>query len=285
MDADGDTAFRELSAFSDPFEAFRPLETDSPNLRRLFNTYALGTLSILPREVRDIIYSDVVSFGKMNILRTSKTVCQEVMDLLYEEGICRVNVDNDRLLPQFHLTKALAKKIQNLHIRLTVSSRLGFSPNVPRTPNPIKKFRGYEIPRQVCHVIIEFNCESHPIFWRVGPRKFIRFLGSLTSFAKMTVRVAVIDRVDPRSQKPWPMDTHTGIQKKYLHLTKASLALEKSLGEGIYCSESGRETGFRQAQYLEFYPQDHLKSLRDRQLPEKGLMLLEQAVMLCASPI
>ena len=75
-----------LQSLEDHFDAFHPLGSKS------FIAYHISspTLSILPREIRDIIYIDLIVADDLSILQTSKAVCREVTQLLYRRGTCRI---------------------------------------------------------------------------------------------------------------------------------------------------------------------------------------------------
>ena len=87
---------------------------------------SLGTFSLLPPEIRDMIYSFMLAADPV-ISRVSKAVHHETESLVSKHGICRVNVHYDRTvtwgLPLAYFTDG------RWH---TAESELSFRPQISR---------------------------------------------------------------------------------------------------------------------------------------------------------
>ena len=224
-----------IEAPEDPFDAFHPLETISIIPIQI----SAPTLSLLPREIRHMIYTDLIVAGDLELLRTSKAVCQEMTQLLYKRGVCRIVHDKAFTLKKFH-----AFAIQNLEICLTMG--LGDY----RDLNLIKKFNGSSVCRQNCHIILERDDGGTSGFsvlsggWREVPPFLLDHLRALMGFKKLTIGIRCVEaRRVPR----------------FLQSVKDEL--EGSLGEGIWHGRMDKDHG---AQYLEFYPRGFWETQQEK---------------------
>lgn len=78
----------------------------------------LGNLSKLPREVRDQIYSHAIVNGTTALIRASKQTKEEASKLIFQKGIYRLSLGFNQDDKNPPLSRPLAKKIQNLKIRV-----------------------------------------------------------------------------------------------------------------------------------------------------------------------
>ena len=57
----------------------------------------LGVFFRLPRELRDMIYSNLIADGEMAVARVSRIVSEEIRDVVFERGIYRLDFRNRKL--------------------------------------------------------------------------------------------------------------------------------------------------------------------------------------------
>ena len=242
-----DSTTELLEALEDPFDNFHPLESQR------FIPYHLSapTLCVLPREIRDIIYTDLIVAGELRILLTSKAVCQEVTQLLYKQGTCRFILD--MTLPyagqEFALRKFHASAIQNLHIDIRKVYELVIHDY--HSSRPFKIFSGSSVCRQNCHInfdprSISMARHEWPQSWRV--RELLDDLRTLMGFKTLTIKKR---SCNPRS-----------ISKVSNSLQFIKDYLEVSLGEAIW--REGTKAN-QEVKYLEFHPRDHWEACQEGQ--------------------
>ncbi|KAK3169671.1 hypothetical protein OEA41_009055 [Lepraria neglecta] len=116
---------------------------DSSKKARLFT---------LPRELRDMIYSDLVQSGQVNILRASKSLHKEATETVLKEGVCRLHLNNltEQHTPKSHVQEPFPSKIQNFSIRIPVSEKNHIVPSL--CLKPFRRLARSDVARQDCHV-------------------------------------------------------------------------------------------------------------------------------------
>ena len=143
----------------------------------------LGNLQKLPRELRDQIYGYAIANGTTVIARASKQTKAEVSKVIFDAGIYRLSLgfNEDDLNPR--LSRTLAKKIQNLKIR--VNSRgpwiRGLAPHMPK----LHKFDGPAVRRRECIVMIE--CD--PFAGNLEAWQIIGALTDLVGFERVVLEL------------------------------------------------------------------------------------------------
>ncbi len=229
-----------FQTFEDPFDAFHPLEP------KPFMPYHVSstTLGLLPREIRDVIYTDLIVAGQLSILRTSKAVCQEVSQLLFKYGTCHIALDMNRSKTEksFTLSELQASAIQDLHIHVFLVGDL-----VPDL-HLVRMFSDPSVTRQNCHITVEFSSQSPPLS-NVQPDppvrpKIINFFRAFVNFKTLTVRTRSLD---PKH--------HVKVLQTF------SDSLHVSLGRASWHGKAKAEC---EDQYLEFHPFDYRKIFRER---------------------
>ena len=233
-----------FESLEDPFDNFHPLESH----RFIPYHIAAPTLGVLPREIRDIIYTDLIVAGELCILRTSKAVCQEVTELLYKQGTCRFILD--MTLPyarkKFAIRKFHASAIQNLDI--DIRRVRGIMIHGYHSSRSFKIFSGSCICRQNCHITFyHSNISMSRREWLYSQllRELLDDIRTLTGFKKLTIqKLTIKNRPSIRSNVPKI--------SKILQFIKDYL--EVSLGEAIW--REGTKANY-EAKYLEFHPRDH----------------------------
>lgn len=254
-----------FKSLEDPFDNFHPLESH----RFIPYHIVAPTLGVLPREIRDIIYTDLIVAGELCILRTSKAVCQEVTELLYKQGTCRILLD--MTLPyagkKFAIRKFHASAIQNLDIDIRNLHR-GLSFHRHHSLSSFKMFSGSSVCRQKCHITFS-QCNLSLIrrdwYEQPGPRRLLKNLRTLTGFKTLTIKIRF-----------FPLSSLSKVSK-YLQFIKDYL--EVSLGEAIWregtkanyeakyleCHPRDRTKANYEANYLEFHPRDHWQARQEGQ--------------------
>ena len=75
-----------------------------------------ATLLDPPREMRNEIYVYLLASGHLSILRTSRQLSVEALELIYKEAIFRVFVNSAQACRNVHPRAKSARKIQNLQL-------------------------------------------------------------------------------------------------------------------------------------------------------------------------
>lgn len=156
---------------------------------------SLGELSkqcrflTLARELRDIIYSDLISSGHIAILRVSRQLHEEAKELLYEKGICRLCLDYDG--PSCHpevldpTMMPSSQKVQNFEIVMCIpNSRNIMAWSSNRNPVLLQSVQG----SGNCHITLVFR--GLPNVPHAGCT--LKFIKALCTFKVVTVRVHIL---------------------------------------------------------------------------------------------
>lgn len=152
-----------LEVFDDPFDAFHPTLSDSSVKHDNLTTCPLFTLA---RELRDIIYTDLIITGHVNLAQASKAFALEFMELIGKNGICRLTTNETkgpRLTPFPKLGKPLADTIQYLDLRLVTSMHKWDRGHkeYSRDGRMEKIFGDPSVPRKSCHIVVEEHLPLH----------------------------------------------------------------------------------------------------------------------------
>ena len=153
----------------------------------------LGNLQKLPREVRDMIYGHAIANGTTALIRASKQTREEARELIYKKGIYRLSIGFNEDDQNARLTRWLARRIQNLQIR--VNSRGLFIFGLERQLPKLHKFDGGAIERRNCVVMIqcdpfESNMEGYQVLDEIK---------SLTGFERLVLEIDL-----QWHGEPWP---------------------------------------------------------------------------------
>ena len=240
------TAFIELStALDDPFDSFR-----RPKSRPL-DTYDATKpcyLFAIPRELRDMISDYTISTGSIQILQTSRKLREEGIQSLYKRRICHLAVDLTNYVPQFSLQKPIAALIQNVNIEISLDLRVDPLPWIHNI-QPIGKFVGASIPRQMCRVTVlfrssDFNCvilrAGYHLEWFMGHIRTLVGFSHLIFEYKVQVPITVSERPAWSAWKTIVMDS--AFHQRYM---------SSDLGP---CTRHDEDSG---RQYLEFHPRGY----------------------------
>ena len=241
--------FHELfMTMNDPFDSFHhpntlPLDTYDPAKPSHFFT--------IPRELRDVIYDDLISSGNFKILLTSKKVHDEGIGILYKRRSCHLNIDISKYIPKLSLQKYIAALIQNVKIEIFLKPVM--DPVWRHKTAATGKFSGSTVPRQTCRVVLLFaSCEeprSGPAYiFFPHPWWCMDYLRTLTGFSRITFEVRFQGPMTAREQKVWP--AWQMARFRYVHDQ-----LDYKFGPSTWHDTVEPTCG-----YLEFHPREHLEA-------------------------
>lgn len=261
-DEDSDTFAMEV--FDNPFDAFHPTLSDSSVKHD--NNLSPCPLLTLARELRDIIYTDLIISGHVKLAQTSKAFATEFMELMGKRGICRLTTNEtqpQRLTPYPKLGKRLADMIQYLDLRLVTSMHKWDRGHeeYSRDSRMEKILGDASVPRKSCHVFIE---EHLPLDlpdqqytqnrWIPVERQtiYIRPLQLLGGFRTLTIKMSCT--VD-FAERPWTHEHASRVEWAYqfLHMVLPA-ALRGSLGNPVF-------GGKRVPRSMVFYPRKYREAL------------------------
>lgn len=147
-----------------------------------------------------MVYDSLISSGNIEILRTSKLLHDESMELLYKCGICRLHFDKMGYEPKFSLQKPVAMLTQNVSIEIVLAHARPLLWN--RSMKSLSKFSGSSVTRQRCRVVLLFTSGSDLFVTIKGLTRihwFLDYLRTLSGFLCLTLELRFQD----------PMTTHT----------------------------------------------------------------------------
>ena len=177
-----------LTPHETPYVA-KPLPIDMPGgLGRLF--------SKLPGEIRNVIYSDLLSSGHPQFLRASKAIHFEGSTLVQEQGIYHLKIGFSKSINHVLPSQRVADTIRHLDIRAKVSDALGPHSMIQDYPDIwlLQAFGGSRIRRGVCNVSFEF----YPAINNTCMKRVCASLKLLSGFEKVVVRA----KIDRRASAP-----------------------------------------------------------------------------------
>lgn len=224
----------------------KPLETSYAGEPSSIDTQGgLGPFLLkLPGEIRNMVYSDLLSSGHPQFLRTSKAIYIEGSGLIQEKGIYRMNFGFPNSINRSLPSQRVVDTIRHLDIRANVS-------DIGRTPFMIQDFPdiwllqafgGPRIGRDVCNV----SFESYPSINRICVTRVCRSLRLLSGFERVVVRV----KIDSRNPVHWSDYKFHSVYG----LIRAEL--EQVLGKPYFGQD---EDGL----CMNFHPRKALEGLRD----------------------
>ena len=218
-----------------------------------------GFLAI-PRELRDIIYNDLIASGHVAILQVSQQVHDEAKDRLYEQGICRLRCScgpSLNYINVLNLPQISPKNIQNFNLEIFIEYRGKWARKVsPYTQPPIQGSGS-------CHVAL-FSQRDFTGY-RLDP--VYRLLESLSTFKLVTVRNHFIYVYHPLDRR-----NRTLVEPPHMLLLEwIATESSKTLGHPEWKSDTCTRVScytlpqppinpYPNAPYLEFHPQKNKNS-------------------------
>ncbi len=219
-------------------------------------------LFAFPREIRDMIYSELVTSRNIKILRASKTTHEEASISVHQQAICRLNTEisnTGTLHSHSDLSKQVATNIQHLDVQIT------FPPIIPRDRtykyHPLPQFGGAEIVRQTCH--IRFAIFGNLVI-RMDLANALDYLQTLFGYTYVSVRVDI--RAPLTQFYIWPRYPYLGHgTPEVLHpllIGQIKISLETTMGPASVREEPSSSRSYSEdgqgisapRPFLEFHP-------------------------------
>ncbi len=161
----------------------------------------------LPPEIRNMIYSSILSTGQLSILRTCREVNMEAQSMIYREGVCRRNAGNT---PTYY-NPSSRPKIQNFEVRCDIDSHgshpttmqtsRGIWPSTYWTFRPASSFGRADVRRNQMTIELDFGAGSSPsedigFILRLldRPESFVGFRVLVVRFLNMPSRWSTADK-------------------------------------------------------------------------------------------
>lgn len=273
-DEESDTFTMEI--FDNPFNAFHPTLSDSSVKHDNLSTCPLFTLA---RELRDIIYTDLIITGHVKLAQVSKAFALEFMELIWKKGICRLTTNETKppwLTPYPKFGKPLADTIQYLDLHLITGMHKwdrGFKEYCGDSRMG-KIFGDPSVPRKSCHVFIEEHLPLHVPDQQYTRNRYIplpketiylRPLQLLGGFHTLTVKAScTIDS----AERPLTREQTVRVANAYEFIYIVLIVL---LG-GFMGDPVIRYQNLQAGQSLEFHPRAYQEALaRDGKVPSRAL--------------
>lgn len=241
-----------------------------------------GFLAIA-RELRDMIYSDLITSGNVEILRVSQQLHHEAKDLLYKTGIFRIPLSIPISGTSIEIPRpsvaAANNGIQNFNIIFGT-----FDAKLSRAQDEIildfMRSCGTCQGSGDCHITLLFT----QLFNMYTPTEIIKFIGTLSNFKLITLRVHT-------KVAYHPMDSRNTTESEPFHLEAMQLlaaSLSPSLGAPHWSLDTYPRSRFQipvhppskwhpslfpNAQHLVFHPRASRRSLE----AEMGSQSLQKA--------
>ena len=238
---------------------------------------AFGMLSRIPPELRLKIYRELILEGSVRFLRSSKAIHGEAIEVLLQEGVCRLEFDGYKSLDIYPSPYWSRNTMMNLEIRLVLNHTYGSDRFKRKCINRFNKWmtvflycvdrhgnalepRYESVPRKSCKILID--CDKY--FLRHLPLRIFRFIKFLDGFEVLALAIAddypeepktrINDRLyhpkpDPLRRMELAMHSPLSEDTKYAY-GLAQKALRRTLGAGeLICDGKGA--------HLEFHPRDY----------------------------
>ena len=195
----------------------------------------LGSFSHLPRELRDIIYTDLISSGSISITAASKTTNTETAAILPKQGVFRTSLGfhHDQPTPSRTIIyPRTSERIQNVEIRVNSSS--GTSGRFAASLNELKNVFGASIPRRRCRVELELDCDTRMLYFDILLEGFLGDFKSFRGFAEVVVLVAT-EPSDGTPLEDWERGKLLAKQRRAMHAVE--MALVPAFGDVVWREE------------------------------------------------
>lgn len=251
-------------------ERTEAIEAASPNVTESNNSHDSSggcVLFALPHELRDQIYDDLIQDSHIEILRVSKKLHGEAIERLSLNGVCRMNVDPSRSVPQLILPKGI-QNFNKANIRVSLKGQMSIR-GLHRNIQPIRRLAISKINRQSCHIILEDHLDGHPYCCSTKTHPATQgvrtisdwhylYLETLLNFRTVTLQI-VNHNIGPvaKTLEPPSLDADGVYESRLLDFySSVEDNLKVSLGPASWRSNSDRER-----RCLEFHPQNNLSSI------------------------
>lgn len=238
---------------------------------------ALGTLHRLPQELRLKVYRELLLDGSVQLLRSSKAIHGEAIEILLKEVVCRLEFNAYKPLDIYPSSYHSRNTMMNMEIRLVLNhSCRSYEANrrcINNFNDWMTAFRSYtckdligpeprfeDTPRKSCKILIDGDKNFLPHL----PRETLSLIRFLNGFAVLTItiaddyplepRVRIDDRLDDPEPDPFrrmesALHSHPS-QAVIIAYNHAEKFLEPYLGGGQLVSDE-------KGAHLEFHPRHY----------------------------
>ena len=214
----------------------------------------LGTLIVIPTEIRLKIYRPLVERGQVAILRTSRAINEEACDNFYRHAVCRLEFICDLSLGAYPI-RVPWWAVQNLELRVKIANA-GKTLSMVYFNKWLELFRAFMTSLKVCSIRLDF-----PRAFGYLPEAFTA-IETLTAVPKITFAIAVNanphnmtpnlmfrNRPQPDMDRDMHLDMHCGVDRDdILAYEWAAGVLEPTLGRAEWFEDD-------RGLHLEFHPQ------------------------------
>ena len=222
-----------------------------------------GFLSIA-RELRDMIYSELIPSGNTAILQVSQQVHDEVQDKLYKQGICRLQFHCGR--NYFHVMDppdSSLSKVENFNLKINIGSDQRGPPFVDLNRRTLAQarrldpsFQPYVQGSGTCNVTLVFG--DTDTFHM--PDSVLVLLQCLDTFKLVTLRIHFSYLFHPwdRRRRAILAPPHRSMLEQMSAVSRDSLGDPEWKSEpyrGPFSQERPLINPWPTAPYLEFHPQ------------------------------
>ena len=237
----------------------------------------------MARELRDLVYSDLITDGNLEILRVSQQLHDEAKDLLYRKGVFRMPLyipasgSNDKFSrPSVPVAK---NPIQNFNI---IFGNLNSQVSGAKTELDLDFVRSCGTCQGSgdCHITLSFKSDFNMY---TPPTEIVKLISTFSNFKLITLRVLIKEAYHP-------MDSRNTTQVEPCHLEAMQLlaaSLSPSLGAPywnldtyprsrflipVHTPSKWHPSPFPNAQHLVFHPRASRRSLEaeiGNQSPQK----------------
>lgn len=212
------------------------------------NPHNEATLLGLPREMRNEIYAYLLASGHLSILRASRQLSLEALELIYKEATFRLFVNSAQARHNVHPRVEVTGKIQTLQLIWHLADY-----DCQRNASEVMDFCGKQVEtRMTCRVILKFGARRAALL----NANDITALRSLRTF-----RHVVIETMDEDSMQAIPCSPFSILQCRILCMFSV---LSEELRLALGPAEHRKDTG---AHYLVFHP-SRMSGNRFQELPQ-----------------
>ena len=267
-----------------------PTKIDNTLASRLSHVYHNGLnidhndfpLLQLPPELRLLVYGPLVAAGDLSIMRTSKLIHDEVVNLLKTHAVLRMFLrypdrTSSALVPltatvslEGSLTVYASPVIQRIELHLnqvtgpfTTLERAAYMKSIFRFDayaDLIKSFGGRDVARQSCIIYLELgSTDATPGKWSFSQEKSWKAIANLTGFKTLALKIS--RKRDPayehanssRLRSVRPPDNRLNLYGTIYDYSTLGAIMSTTLGPRTVCMSP---TG---GAFLEFHPSDFKK--------------------------
>lgn len=198
----------------------------------------------LPREIRDMIFGEMLASGQPQFLRSSRIMNQEGTSLISKHGVYRVNIGFGSMANCPQIPQQVADTVQNLHLRVNFMDYQSFELGTYPERHILKMFSNSNIGRKSCSASFQgLGTSTYLVAFDV-----VHSLKSFTGFEEVALRIDTAwsgGMFYPDHLHAWQRTAAHRI--KHLSLDLACREVEPDLGTAYLVQK-------REGPQLVFYP-------------------------------